>query len=78
MNGQLSEIPLAEILCELTAAKLSGALGLKRERAKAVIYVQEGGVAQVATNLRPYRLGASLRRWGAIREEIVESVVQTR
>ncbi len=75
MNGQLSEIPLAEILCELTAAKLSGALGLKRERAKAVIYVQEGGVAQVATNLRPYRLGASLRRWGAIREEIVESVV---
>ena len=75
MNGQLSEIPLAEILCEITAAKLSGALGLKRERAKAVVYAQDGGVAQVATNLRPYRLGASLRRWGAIREEMLASVV---
>ena len=38
MNGQLSEHPLAELISEIAAKNLSGALRITRERVKAVVY----------------------------------------
>lgn len=63
MNGRLREHPLAELIREISAAKLSGALRLERERVKAVVYFNEGEIIFAASNLRMYRLAeCALRR----------------
>ncbi len=69
MNGQLSEQPLAELIRELTAASLSGALRLARERVQAVVYVQSGALIHARSNLRAHRLPESLCRWGFMTTE---------
>jgi curved DNA-binding protein CbpA len=66
MNGQLSVQPLAELIHEISAARLSGVLRLERERVKAAVYFEEGQVVAALTNLRAFRLVEILRRSGAI------------
>jgi curved DNA-binding protein CbpA len=66
MNGRLSEQPLAELLREIAAAALSGALRLARERVKAVVYAQGGEVVHARTNLRGHRLVECARRSGLV------------
>ncbi|HST52549.1 MAG TPA: DUF4388 domain-containing protein [Pyrinomonadaceae bacterium] len=66
MNGQLSVQPLAELIHEISASRLSGVLRLERERAKAAVYFEEGQVVAALTNLRAFRLAEILRRSGAI------------
>src|SRR5205085_6970768 len=66
MNGQLSEQPLAELLREINATGLSGALRLGRGRVHAVVYAQAGAIIYARTNLRAHRLPACLERWGAL------------
>lgn len=66
MNGQLSDQPLTELVQEISDARLSGALRLARERAKAAVYFEGGLVAAALSNLRPFRLVEVLRRgWAA-------------
>src|SRR5690606_2472527 len=48
---------------------LSGALRLRRARARAALYFDHGDLVHVATNLRPLRLIECLRRWRAISAE---------
>ncbi|MDT5121524.1 MAG: hypothetical protein QOC96_1006 [Acidobacteriota bacterium] len=67
--GQLNEHPLAELIREISAAELSGALRLFRDRAKAVIYFESGQIIYAASNLRAYRLSVCLSRWGIFNEE---------
>lgn len=69
MKGQLSEHPLAELTREISAARLTGALRLVRERVKAVVYFNEGAAVGARSNMRLHRLSESLRRWGVIPEE---------
>ncbi|HEX8843791.1 MAG TPA: DUF4388 domain-containing protein [Pyrinomonadaceae bacterium] len=69
MNGQLNEHPLAELIREITAEGLSGALRLSRERAKGVIYFDSGEIIYAASNLRAYRLPECIRRWGTLTEQ---------
>jgi curved DNA-binding protein CbpA len=66
MNGQLSEHPLAELIREAAAAKLSGALRLARGRVRAVVYVRRGEVVYARSNLRAHRLVACAHRSGLL------------
>jgi hypothetical protein len=65
MNGRLSDQPLAELVQEISDARLSGALRFARERAKAAVYFEAGTVAAALSNLRAFRLVEVLRRSGA-------------
>lgn len=65
MNGRLSDQPLTELVQEISDARLSGALRLARERAKAAVYFEGGLIAAALSNLRPFRLVEVLRRSGA-------------
>jgi tetratricopeptide (TPR) repeat protein len=69
MKGQLSEHPLAELIREISAARLTGALRLVRERVKAVVYFNEGAATGARSNMRLHRLSECLRRWGVLAEE---------
>jgi DnaJ-domain-containing protein 1 len=66
MNGRLSDHPLAELVREISDARLSGALRLERERAKAAVYFDDGQVAAAVSNARALRLVEVLRRSGAV------------
>ena len=61
MNGQLSEHPLAELISEIAAKNLSGALRITRGRVKAVVYFEAGTLTYATANLRAYRLSEYLR-----------------
>src|SRR5918912_222108 len=69
MTGRLNEHPLAELIREISAEGLSGALRLSRERAKAVVYFDSGEIIYAASNLRAYRLPECLRRWETLSDE---------
>lgn len=69
MNGQLSEHPLAELIREIAAASLTGALRLERERVKVVVYFEEGKLVYATSNLRTHRLEEILKRSGVLTPE---------
>ncbi len=74
MNGQLSEHPLAELISEIAAKNLSGALRITRERVKAVVYFEAGKLTYATANLRAYRLSEYLRKRDLVsRKEIAEA-----
>ncbi|HZH30750.1 MAG TPA: DnaJ domain-containing protein [Pyrinomonadaceae bacterium] len=75
MNGHLREHPLAELIREIHAAKLSGALRLARERVQAVVYAEAGEVVCVRSNLRVHRLVVCLQRWGLLSEDKLSALV---
>ncbi len=64
MEGQLSEHPLAELIREIGATGLSGALRLARERAKMAIYFRDGELVFAASNLRAHRLREIVKQGG--------------
>jgi hypothetical protein len=66
MNGRLSDHPLAELVRELSDARLSGALRLEHERAKAAVYFDGGQVVAAVSNVRALRLVEVLRRSGVV------------
>jgi DnaJ-domain-containing protein 1 len=65
MNGRLSDQPLAELVQEISEARLSGALRLARERVRGAVYFDAGQVAAALSNVRAFRLVEVLRRSGA-------------
>jgi DnaJ-domain-containing protein 1 len=69
MAGQLKNHPLTELVREISAADLSGALRLAREPAKSVVYFDVGEIIYAASNLRAYRLSECLRRWNVLGPE---------
>jgi DnaJ-domain-containing protein 1 len=66
MNGRLSDHPLAELVREISDARLSGALRLEHERAKAAVYFDDGQIAAAVSNARALRLVEVLRRSGTV------------
>jgi curved DNA-binding protein CbpA len=74
MAGQLKIHPLTELIREISAAALSGALRLTRERAKAVLYFNAGEIIYAASNLRAYRLVESMKRWNVLGEQQLANV----
>ncbi|MFY9619775.1 MAG: DnaJ domain-containing protein [Pyrinomonadaceae bacterium] len=67
-KGQLAEKPVAELIREIGEASVSGALRLARDRAKAVVYFENGDVAFAASNIRAHRLLEFLKRTGILDE----------
>jgi curved DNA-binding protein CbpA len=74
MHGQLSDRPLAEIICELTGSRLSGALRLARERARAVVYFEGGTIVAALANLRAARLVEFVRRAGSVEKGLLDEI----
>src|SRR5437764_13996288 len=70
MQGQLAEHPLAELIREVNRARLSGALRLSRDRAKAVVYFDSGELILAASNVRAHRLREALKRHGLTDEDL--------
>lgn len=66
MTGKLNEHPLAELIREIVAEKLSGSLRLEYERIKTAVYFDKGALVYATSNLRPHRLAEWLRRWRVI------------
>lgn len=66
MAGQLKNHPLTELVREISAAELSGALRLAQDRARAVVYFEAGEIIYAASNLRAYRLSECVRRWNIL------------
>src|SRR5258708_19422694 len=64
MEGKLAEHPLAELIREITATGLTGALRLARERAKVAIYFESGKLVFATSNLRSVRLREVAKRNG--------------
>lgn len=67
-KGQLAQKPVAELIREVGEASASGALRLARDRAKAVVYFENGDVAFAASNIRAHRLVEFLKRTGILDE----------
>jgi curved DNA-binding protein CbpA len=67
--GKLENNPLAELIREIGAKGLSGAVRLSQNQAKAVIYCENGGIIFAASNLRAHRLSDFLRRNQLLNDE---------
>lgn len=74
MNGQLSEQPLVELIHEIFTQRLDGALRLRRDAVKVVIYFEAGQIVYAAANLRELRLTEYLRKQGLLSDEQLSSV----
>src|SRR5258708_21717330 len=72
MEGTLAEHPLAELIREITATGLTGALRLERERAKVAIYVESGQLVFATSNLRAHRLREVAKRNGLSEAHLAE------
>ena len=68
MAGQLSEHSAAELIEEICASNLSGALRLEKERLKVAIYFEDGRAIYAAANVRELRLGQYLRTHNLVPE----------
>jgi curved DNA-binding protein CbpA len=75
--GQLENNPLAELIREVMASGLSGAVRLSQSQAKAVIYCENGGVIFAASNLRAHRLLDFLKRSQILKDEQIAALSKT-
>lgn len=76
MNGQLTDHPLAELIHEISDARLSGALRLAREHVRAAVYFDAGQIVAALSNLRASRLIEVLRRSRAVEEARLSALVR--
>ena len=72
-EGLLGEHPLVELIHEIAAAGLSGALRLERERVKVVVYFELGEIVYAASNLRVHRLIEVARRAGVTDQQLARA-----
>jgi len=72
MEGKLSEHPLAELIREISATKLTGSLRLECARAKVAIYFEGGQLVFAASNLRAHRLREVVKRNGLTEAHVAE------
>ena len=75
-EGLLGEHPLVELICEIAAAGLSGALRLERERVKAIVYFEAGEIVYAASNLRVHRLLEVARRAGVTDQQLARACTE--
>jgi DnaJ-domain-containing protein 1 len=76
MNRQLTDHPLADLIYEISEARLSGALRLTREHARAAVYFDGGHTVAALSNLRALRLVEVLRRSHAVEEARLSALVR--
>jgi curved DNA-binding protein CbpA len=76
-TGQLENNSLAELIREICAQGLSGALRVAQDKAKSVVYCEGGGVIFAASNLRAHRLSDFLKRSQILNDEQFASLSPT-
>ena len=76
-QGNLADKSLGELICQIQQSPASGALRLSRDRAKIVIYFEDGATVFAVSNIRPHRLVEFLRRNGLAAEEALAKVPAT-
>jgi curved DNA-binding protein CbpA len=69
IKGNLREFPLAELLVEISQARLNGSLRINSELHKAVVYFDAGEVVFAVSNARAFRLFEMLLSAGKIAKE---------
>ena len=69
-QGNLADKSLGELIREIEDKSNSGALRLSRERAKTVIYFEEGATVFAVSNIRAHRLIEFIKRSGLTGEEV--------
>jgi curved DNA-binding protein CbpA len=69
-EGNLADKSLGELIREIQDESNSGALRLSRERAKTVIYFENGATVFAVSNIRAHRLIEFLKRGGLDGEEV--------
>jgi curved DNA-binding protein CbpA len=77
MEGKLGEHPLAELIREITATALTGALRLAQDRAQVVIYFEGGQLVFAMSNLRSHRLREVVKRNGLTEAHVAEFPART-
>ncbi|HMJ25917.1 MAG TPA: DUF4388 domain-containing protein [Pyrinomonadaceae bacterium] len=77
MEGKLGENPLAELIREITATALTGALRLAQDRAQVAVYFEDGRLVFATSNLRAHRLREVVKRNGLTEAHVAEFPVQT-
>ena len=76
-QGNLADKPLGELIREIQDESNSGALRLSRERAKIVVYLENGAAVFAVSNIRAHRLSEVLKRSGLTGKEVDESLAPT-
>lgn len=74
MKGRLTDQPLAELVREIASKGLSGTLRLEHERARAVVYFEDGQVVFAASNIRTLRLREYLTKRDLVSEKELASL----
>jgi len=69
VTGKLQQHPVCELLSEVSAAGLSGALRLENGQHKVIVYFKDGTVVYAASNARQHRLFDLLLRSGQSTKE---------
>ncbi|MBA3711091.1 MAG: DnaJ domain-containing protein [Pyrinomonadaceae bacterium] len=75
MKGQLRDNPLAELIREISAERLTGALRLAHDRVKAVIYFHVGRLVCARSNLRQHRFTEAVRHWNVVAPDRLGAVL---
>src|SRR5262249_39676138 len=70
-QGNLTEKSLGELISDIQQTSGSGALRLSRDRAKAVIYFEDGATVFAISNIRAHRLLEFLKRTAVVNESSV-------
>ena len=69
MNGQLSELPLVELIREISSKSVGGRLRLEHDRVKVVAYFDSGNFLYAASNVRTLRLREYLLKNNLVSEQ---------
>src|SRR5262245_15593284 len=76
LKGQVSDLPIAEVLQHLRLSRASGILSLISGGARKALYVKEGRVVFASSNLPNDRLGEILIREGKITVEEYDTSIK--
>jgi len=76
-QGNLADKSLGELMCEIHETSASGALRLSRDRAKTVLYLDDGATVFAVSNIRAHRLIEFLKRSGLVGKELLANVPPT-
>lgn len=76
MHGQIAEQPIAEVIREINARHLSGALRLRHEQIQPSIYFKSGDIIFAISNLRALRLDHFLRQLNIFPEQRLDEILK--
>jgi len=77
INGNLLQHPLAELLVEISQARIDGSLRLSHHTNKTIIYVRGGEIVFAVSNQRQHRIFEMLLEAGSIVNRDEELVMGT-